>query len=142
MPLTFCPHCSNALTISKAPATSRYPLGVNRFECRTCPYQFELDRAYYERTLMKRKEVSDIMGGKDEWKNADNMATQCPAENCEGDRAYFYQLQIRSADEPMTTFYKNGDSIPWDRPGQRQGLDKRPKRTALLTANSDGLTQD
>ncbi|GAB1206729.1 hypothetical protein APSETT445_005429 [Aspergillus pseudonomiae] len=34
------------------------------------------------------------------------MATQCPAENCNGDRAYFFQLQIRSADEPMTTFLK------------------------------------
>lgn len=33
---------------------------------------------------------------------------QCPAENCNGDRAYFFQLQIRSADEPMTTFLKVG----------------------------------
>ncbi|KAM5433147.1 RNA polymerase III C11 subunit [Microsporum ferrugineum] len=129
MPLTFCPNCSNALTISKAPPTSRYPAGVNRFECRTCPYQYALDRTYYERTEMKRKEVADVMGGKDEWKNADSMpgifslsflpfyivyknqtdictAAQCPAEGCEGDRAFFYQLQIRSADEPMTTFYK------------------------------------
>ena len=31
---------------------------------------------------------------------------QCPAEHCNGDRAYFFQLQIRSADEPMTTFLK------------------------------------
>ncbi|KAF3491722.1 DNA-directed RNA polymerase III subunit RPC10 [Arthroderma uncinatum] len=106
MPLTFCPNCSNALTISKAPPTSRYPSGVNRFECRTCPYQYALDRTYYERTEMKRKEVADVMGGKDEWKNADNMAAQCPAEGCDGDRAFFYQLQIRSADEPMTTFLK------------------------------------
>jgi hypothetical protein len=28
-------------------------------------------------------------------------AAQC--DKCEHDRAYFYQLQIRSADEPMTT---------------------------------------
>lgn len=35
---------------------------------------------------------------------------QCPAENCNGDRAYFFQLQIRSADEPMTTFLKVGSS--------------------------------
>jgi hypothetical protein len=83
-----------------------------------------------------------VLGGKDEWKNADSMPSecqnycfscirllkggtdmlfsisalklirvyfqiaQCPAEDCEGDRAFFYQLQIRSADEPMTTFYK------------------------------------
>lgn len=49
-------------------------MGVNKFECRTCPYQYILDKAYYERTEMKRKEVADVLGGKDEWKNADSMA--------------------------------------------------------------------
>jgi DNA-directed RNA polymerase III subunit RPC11 len=49
-------------------------MGVNKFECRTCPYQYILDKAYYERTEMKRKEVEDVLGGKDEWKNADSMA--------------------------------------------------------------------
>lgn len=81
---------------------------------------------------MKQKEVEDVFGGKEEFANADSMASkwwmntkpglgsvrerlivafllctaQCPAENCNGDRAYFFQLQIRSADEPMTTFLK------------------------------------
>jgi Transcription factor S-II (TFIIS) len=32
---------------------------------------------------------------------ADLMKATCP--KCDNDRAYFYQLQIRSADEPMTT---------------------------------------
>lgn len=80
---------------------------------------------------MKQKEVEDVFGGKEEFANADSMGSkffpltylwlkvheglqlrflhrvaQCPAENCNGDRAYFFQLQIRSADEPMTTFLK------------------------------------
>lgn len=33
---------------------------------------------------------------------------QCPREGCDGSKAFFYQVQIRSADEPMTTFYKVG----------------------------------
>ena len=33
-------------------------------------------------------------------------AAQCPREGCDGAQAFFYQVQIRSADEPMTTFYK------------------------------------
>lgn len=33
---------------------------------------------------------------------------QCPNEKCEGSEAYFYQLQIRSADEPMTSFFRVG----------------------------------
>ena len=31
---------------------------------------------------------------------------QCLVDECWGTRAYFYMVQIRSADEPMTTFYK------------------------------------
>lgn len=53
-----------------------YPLGINRFECRTCPYAFDMKRSYYERSEMERKEVAEVMGGKDEWKNADSMASK------------------------------------------------------------------
>lgn len=31
---------------------------------------------------------------------------QCPKESCNGFEAAFFQVQIRSADEPMTGFYK------------------------------------
>jgi hypothetical protein len=34
------------------------------------------------------------------------MKIQCPKEGCNGDEAAFFQVQIRSADEPMTGFYK------------------------------------
>ena len=34
---------------------------------------------------------------------------------CEHGRAYYFQLQIRSADEPMTTFYKcAGCGFQWN----------------------------
>lgn len=82
--------------------------GKNRFECRSCPYQYVLDRRYYERKAMKRKEVEDVLGGKDAWENVDQTDVQCPNQGCGGDRAYFYQIQIRSADEPMTSFFKVG----------------------------------
>ncbi|GAQ44398.1 DNA-directed RNA polymerase III subunit RPC10 [Aspergillus niger] len=75
MPLTFCPNCSNALTISRAEPTTRHPLGVNRFECRTCPYQYALDQSWFEKTPMKQKEVEDVFGGKEEFANADSVAT-------------------------------------------------------------------
>jgi len=104
--LLFCPVCSNTLTVSRTPADDIHIHGVNRLECRTCPYQFVLDKRYYERRYMKRKEVEDVMGGAGAWDNVDQTDTQCPAENCGGDRAFFYQVQIRSADEPMTTFLK------------------------------------
>lgn len=77
---------------------------------------------------MKRKEVDDVMGGEGAWDNVDqtegihplsqlacdmksrltgdNTAAQCPSEDCGGTKAYFYMVQIRSADEPMTAFFK------------------------------------
>lgn len=108
---------------------------MNRFECRVCPYEAPLEKNYFEKKAMKQKEVDDVFGGKEEFANADSVASkllcylllgvtfpsrftgltyslffpltaQCPAESCNGERAYFFQLQIRSADEPMTTFLK------------------------------------
>lgn len=45
--------------------------GLNRFECRTCPYQMVLDRKYFERKTMKLKPAEDVLGGADSWKNVD-----------------------------------------------------------------------
>lgn len=60
----------------------------------------------YNRKELDRKEVDDVLGGEGAWDNVDQTTAQCPVEACDGSRAYFFQLQIRSADEPMTTFYK------------------------------------
>ncbi|KAF1816521.1 hypothetical protein P152DRAFT_470534 [Eremomyces bilateralis CBS 781.70] len=108
--LLFCPLCSNLLRVSQTP-TSALPSGDpsqdrNRFECRTCTYQRVIDRRYYERTPMKRKEVDDVVGGADRWDNADKTEVKCANDRCENMEAYFYSVQIRSADEPMTNFYR------------------------------------
>jgi len=65
-----------------------------------------LDKRYYERKKMKSKEVEDVLGGAESWKNVDKTEVNCANERCENRSAYFRQVQIRSADEPMTTFYK------------------------------------
>ena len=104
-----------------------------RFFCRTCPYVFQLKSKVTSEATLERKVVDDVLGGPDAWKNADQTegaralpatSTSClrrrarlrlpsvaplSAANCAkcgNDRAYYQQLQIRSADEPMTTFYK------------------------------------
>ena len=60
------------LTVSRtADNTQSGTLGQNRMECRTCPYQYLITDRLFERTMMKRKEVDDVMGGKDAWANAD-----------------------------------------------------------------------
>jgi DNA-directed RNA polymerase III subunit RPC11 len=127
------------LRVSKVPPgdpTTEEYVGQNRFECLTCPYHFVINKRYFERKYMKKKEVEDILGGKGAWDNVDKTqgmsfttlqslakswnvvfgpgiianerTVQCPNEKCRNDEAYWYQLQIRSADEPMTAFYKVG----------------------------------
>lgn len=51
-----------------------------------------------------QQEVDHVLGGKAAWENVDSTDAECP--QCSHKRAYFMQLQTRSADEPMTTFYK------------------------------------
>lgn len=52
------------------PTTEDY-VGQNRFECLTCPYHFVINKRYFERKYMKKKEVEDILGGKGAWDNVD-----------------------------------------------------------------------
>jgi len=70
------------------------------------------------RTRLKRKEVDDVLGGEETWRDADQTDSECcpsvpervahpsspeQCDKCDSNRAYYRQLQIRSADEPMTT---------------------------------------
>jgi DNA-directed RNA polymerase III subunit RPC11 len=55
-------------------------------------------------SLPRRKETDELLGSEDAWENVDKTQAQCPS--CQHNMAYFMQIQIRSADEPMTCFYK------------------------------------
>jgi DNA-directed RNA polymerase III subunit RPC11 len=62
------------LRVSKVPPgdpTTEDYVGQNRFECLTCPYHFVINKRYFERKYMKKKEVEDILGGKGAWDNVD-----------------------------------------------------------------------
>ncbi|KAK3940588.1 hypothetical protein QBC46DRAFT_384966 [Diplogelasinospora grovesii] len=100
MPVLFCPYCANLLILS------RMDTGANGLECRTCPYKHAIDVPIYSRKVFPRVEREDVFGGPGAWDNADKTGVQCPATSCDGSEAAFFQVQIRSADEPMTSFYK------------------------------------
>ncbi|KAK3330629.1 DNA-directed RNA polymerase-like protein [Apodospora peruviana] len=100
MAILFCPYCANLLIIS------RMETGGNRLECRTCPYQHPITDPLFSRKTFTHKEKDDVFGGPGAWDNAQKSKVQCPASVCSGQEAAFFQVQIRSADEPMTTFYK------------------------------------
>lgn len=92
--------------------------GLNRLECRTCPYEYAITEPLYSRRVFHRKEREDVFGGPGAWDNAQKGKAQCPAEGCDGEEAAFFQVQIRSADEPMTSFFKASApaplcAVPW-----------------------------
>lgn len=78
--------------------------GVQRFKCQTCPYIYPVESKIGSRVEFESKKVDDVFGGEDAWKNVDQTEIVCP--KCEHNRAYFMQIQIRSADEPMSIFYR------------------------------------
>ncbi|KAL8581363.1 hypothetical protein ACOMHN_034441 [Nucella lapillus] len=94
----FCPRDGTILDLERGEN------GKLRFYCVNCPYIRPITKPIVFTTFPKQKAVDEVMGGADAWKNVDSTAATCP--KCRHDRAYFQMLQTRSADEPMTTFYK------------------------------------
>ncbi|XP_065844239.1 DNA-directed RNA polymerase III subunit RPC10-like [Oscarella lobularis] len=92
----YCPLCGNILVVEDGQESFQ-------FACSTCPYVHNMSKLS-SRTYPKMKEVDDVLGGKAAWENVDSTEEPCP--KCHHPRAYFMQMQTRSADEPMTTFYK------------------------------------
>lgn len=75
-------------------------------ECGTCSFQHRVTTAITSRVECKRKGVDDVLGGAAAWENVERTAVKCVNPKCRSGEAYFRQLQTRSADEPMTTFYR------------------------------------
>ncbi|CAF0814972.1 unnamed protein product [Didymodactylos carnosus] len=93
----FCPRCGNMLIIEQGDT-------CHRMACNTCPYICDIKQKISERMYTRLKELDDVLGGSAAWENVDSTVIRCP--KCAHEKAYFMQLQTRSADEPMTTFYK------------------------------------
>ncbi|KAL7068558.1 putative DNA-directed RNA polymerase III subunit RPC10 [Cryptosporidium serpentis] len=91
----FCPHCHNILLIREIDE-------ITAFFCQTCPFIQKLNKKIVKVTELTPKKPEEAQGDMNEIASAKIMAV-CP--KCSNTEAYFFQLQIRSADEPMTSFY-------------------------------------
>ena len=99
--MLFCPTCASLLLVEKAASAFR-------FYCRLCPFVYYITTKITSVTTCERKQVDDILGGVEAWKDAPQTEALCP--KCGFGKAYFFQMQTRSADEPMTIFYKCANS--------------------------------
>eukprot|EP00826_Nyctotherus_ovalis_P054175 TRINITY_DN7083_c0_g1_i21.p2 TRINITY_DN7083_c0_g1~~TRINITY_DN7083_c0_g1_i21.p2 ORF type:complete len:107 (-),score=33.28 TRINITY_DN7083_c0_g1_i21:53-373(-) len=91
--MSFCPTCASLLLIEEA-------VGSFRFYCRLCPYVYYIARKIVSVTACERKQVDDILGGSGAWKDAPQTNAVCG--KCGFGKAFCFQMQTRSADEPMT----------------------------------------
>jgi DNA-directed RNA polymerase III subunit RPC11 len=99
----FCPLDGTLLQVQIVAGTGS---GGAIFVCSTCPYSCSIDTNFSKKIIKTRKQVDDILGGAAAWENVDRTMTVCPNLECGHTEAYFLQMQIRSADEPMSVFYK------------------------------------
>lgn len=95
--MLFCPTCGNLLLIEHRESAFRY-------FCKTCPYTFSVGSKIKAAKYFAHEETEVALGGREAW--ADVSRTKAVCVKCENDEAYWKEIQIRSADEPTTIFYK------------------------------------
>ncbi|VDM66502.1 unnamed protein product [Strongylus vulgaris] len=95
--LVFCPYCGSMLQIEEGDSCMQ-------FSCPSCPYVCPVTKKVSSRIYPKLKDLEEVLGGPSVWDNAQVTNERCP--KCSHERAYFMQIQTRSADEPMTIFYR------------------------------------
>ncbi|KJE96466.1 hypothetical protein CAOG_06789 [Capsaspora owczarzaki ATCC 30864] len=98
--LVFCPTCSNLLVAGTYQDSRENVM----FRCATCPYVYQVQSMIGNMREMNKKEVDDVMGRESDWDNVDQTDANCP--KCGHTKAYYRQVQTRSADEPMTIFLR------------------------------------
>mmetsp|Transcript_13924 Transcript_13924/g.41475 ORF Transcript_13924/g.41475 Transcript_13924/m.41475 type:complete len:111 (-) Transcript_13924:35-367(-) len=100
--MQFCPHDGTLLQVHIDNRGT--PASELKFFCPVCPYIHKPSRKHSLDVPTCPKKVDDVMGGDAAWDDVDKTAAQCPA--CGHGEAFFMQIQIRSADEPMTQFFE------------------------------------
>lgn len=92
----FCPICSSLLHLEQQQHMN--------LSCPACPYTYRLSTVISTTQHRTVKAVEKVLGEEEEFKYGNKCTVQCP--KCPSDEALFMELQTRSADEPMTIFYK------------------------------------
>ncbi|KAH9589091.1 DNA-directed RNA polymerase [Trypanosoma melophagium] len=108
----FCPFCGTLLLIEPHHPT-------NRFACSSCTYVAPITSTQpltANHSFLKfNKAVEDSSDAaqttvkkEDEVDGGQVITVRCQNDEkeCDGDRAHYVQIQMRSADEPATTFFK------------------------------------
>lgn len=109
--MLFCPFCASLLLLESSPTGLRYSCHVQG-----CAYVSPvrgvstnvISLAQFNKRLPDEAERSDPTAAAEAERKASGrqrVTVECPQAGCDGTEAEYEQLQIRSADEPPSTFY-------------------------------------
>ncbi|AFM97937.1 transcription factor S-II [Encephalitozoon hellem] len=94
--MLFCPLCSSMLVVR------RQSMG-NELSCRMCGYLYAISKEITKSVPMTPKKSDGLIDEDENLKFVSKCGKKC---ECGSEEVSFVELQTRSADEPMTIFYK------------------------------------
>jgi DNA-directed RNA polymerase subunit M len=102
--MKFCPKCNSIMLPTKTDD------GNVTLKCRNCNYSSELEKESVEKYKITKeikhtpRDKTTIIEDEDAVQTMPTVKTKCP--KCNHNKAVYWQLQTRSADEGSTIFYR------------------------------------
>ncbi|MEM2143991.1 MAG: transcription factor S [Candidatus Jordarchaeaceae archaeon] len=102
--MKFCPQCKSIMLPTKNDE------GKTFLKCRNCNYSMDLEKESAEKYKIKKeikhspRDKTTIIEDADAIQTMPTVKVACP--KCNNDKAAYWQLQTRSADEGSTIFYR------------------------------------
>lgn len=102
----FCDYCGSLLCLSSSRffKTSHYHSSNVQLSCVQCNSSYSKGANSLAFIPLRQILKAEIIKDSDMWANASTTEERCP--RCAHIKAYYLQVQTRSADEPMTTYYR------------------------------------
>jgi len=97
--MEFCPNCGSILTLAKK---SKKAVLV----CKKCGYTKQTAELVITVKQNRKEKKSVAMVEEDEESNIHPKTTDVQCPSCGNREAYWWSVQTRSADEPMTQFFR------------------------------------
>jgi len=97
--MEFCPNCGGVLTSSRQS-------GRAAMICRKCGYTKKMSGDYVIISKSSRRQKASVTVLEDEETEIHPKTTDVQCPSCGNREAYWWSVQTRSADEPMTQFFR------------------------------------
>lgn len=95
--MEFCPNCGKVLTLTKKSDTIV-------LVCKKCGFEKSVEKAVVQVAPKKKSKALRVEKEVPEDEVLPTTDALCP--ECGNNKAYWWTVQTRSADEPMTTFFR------------------------------------